>query len=63
MDEEIKDELDPHDETLHDLDGEEGLLEKKKKDLIDPDVDSLEDLADEEEEEVDEESFDDVDAM
>ena len=61
MEDEIKDELDPHDETLPNLDGEEGL-EKKKKDLIDEDVDSLEDLADEEEE-LDEEPFDDVDAM
>lgn len=47
----------PHEDDL-DLE----LDEKKKKDLIDDDTESLEDLEEEELEE-DEESFDDVDEM
>lgn len=61
MDEEIRDDLDPHEDELADLEAVDGD-DKKKKDLIDEDVDSLDDLADDELAD-DEESFDDVDAM
>lgn len=61
MEDEIRDELDPHDVDLPDLEAVDGDV-KPKKDLIDEDVDSLEDLADDELAD-DEESFDDVDAM
>jgi hypothetical protein len=56
----------PEDDDL-DVDGEEeGVVlpaGKKKKDLIDPDTESLDDLEDEEEDELDldEDEYDDVD--
>jgi hypothetical protein len=61
MDDEIRDELDPHDADLADLEAVDGVV-KPPKDLIDEDVESLDDLADDELED-DEESFDDVDEM
>lgn len=59
MDEEIRDE-ELHEEP-EDLDAVE-MAEKKKKDLLDEDTDSLDDLAEDELEE-EEESFDDVDLI
>ena len=60
MEDEIRDELDPHEVELPELEAVDGE-EKKKKDLIDEDTVSLEDEIEEELE--DEEPFDDVDEM
>lgn len=63
MDDDLKDPLDADliDEVLPDDDLEVDLEAKKKKDLIDEDTVSAEDL--EEEEEEDDEPFDDVNDM